>query len=97
MSKHTPGPWIISNDIDEEGFADIESKNGPLYIRVKWCQMPRPTKAVKEKLREEMRVNASLIISAPDLLALLLESQESIGGDWRARRDAAIVKATSAD
>lgn len=34
-----------------------------------------------------------LMASAPDLLALLIESQTSIGGDWRERRDAAVAKA----
>ena len=29
-----------------------------------------------------------------ELLALLVESQTSVGGDWRARRDAAIQRAT---
>lgn len=35
-----------------------------------------------------------LMAAAPDLLTLLVESQSSIGGDWRERRDAAIAKAT---
>lgn len=37
--------------------------------------------------------DALLFAAAPDLLALLIESQENIGGDWRERRDAAIAKA----
>lgn len=32
--------------------------------------------------------------AAPDLLALLIESQDNISGDWRDRRDAAVAKAT---
>lgn len=39
--------------------------------------------------------NARLIAAAPELLALLIESQDNIGGDWRARRDAAIARATT--
>ena len=35
-----------------------------------------------------------LMAAAPDLLALLVESQSFIGGDWRERRDAVIAKAT---
>lgn len=31
-----------------------------------------------------------------ELLALLVESQDGIGGDWRARRDAAVSKAQAA-
>lgn len=38
--------------------------------------------------------DANLLAAAPELLALLIESQDSIGGDWRNRRDAAIAKAT---
>ena len=37
-----------------------------------------------------------LMAAAPDLLALLVESQTSIGGDWRERRDAAVAKAIGA-
>jgi hypothetical protein len=32
----------------------------------------------------------------PEMLALLIESQSSIGGDWRQRRDAIVAKATGA-
>lgn len=38
--------------------------------------------------------DAPLLAAARELLALLIESQESIGGDWRERRDALIAKAT---
>lgn len=43
---------------------------------------------------DEIMAAAHLIAAAPELLALLVESQRSIGGDWRERRDAAIAKAT---
>lgn len=42
----------------------------------------------------EVAADAHLISAAPDLLQLLIESQTSIGGDWRERRDAAVAKAT---
>jgi RNA polymerase subunit RPABC4/transcription elongation factor Spt4 len=42
----------------------------------------------------ERRADARFIATAPDLFALLVESQTSIGGDWRKRRDALIAKAT---
>lgn len=45
-------------------------------------------------LNDVAPADAALLIAAPELLALLVESQHSIGGDWRARRDAAIAKAT---
>lgn len=41
---------------------------------------------------QERQARYRLEAAAPELLALLIESQESIGGDWRARRDAAIEK-----
>jgi hypothetical protein len=44
--------------------------------------------------RDEREDNARLIEAAPELLQLLVESQEYIGGNWRDRRDAAIAKAT---
>jgi hypothetical protein len=39
-----------------------------------------------------MTTAEKLIAAAPKLLALLIESQESIGGDWRDRRDAVIAE-----
>ena len=53
---------------------------------------------------QDMPINAEAVNAAAkhvekleaernELLALLVESQTSIGGDWRARRDAAIRKA----
>ena len=39
---------------------------------------------------------ATMMAAAPDLLSLLLESQSSIGGDWRQRRDTALANATGA-
>jgi hypothetical protein len=41
-----------------------------------------------------MTTAEKLIAAAPKLLALLIESQESIGGDWRDRRDAVIAELT---
>jgi hypothetical protein len=49
---------------------------------------------VKDRLYERETANARLIAAAPELLKLLVESQEYIGGDWRDRRDAAIAKVT---
>jgi len=41
----------------------------------------------------EAEANTDLVAAATELLALLVESQTSIGGDWRQRRDIAIAKA----
>lgn len=40
------------------------------------------------------RNDGPVLAAAHELLMLLIESQASIGGTWRARRDAAITKAT---
>lgn len=54
-----------------------------------------------QKKRDQWKVEAAeqerqrrIAEAAPNLLALLIESRTYIGGDWRERRDAAIVKAT---
>lgn len=44
------------------------------------------------RLKDQQAV-ARLIETAPDMLALLVESQDGIGGDWRDRRDAVVAKA----
>lgn len=45
-------------------------------------------------LSTNARSDGAAIAALPELLALLVESQHSIGGDWRDRRDAAIAAAT---
>ena len=40
--------------------------------------------------------DGTLMAAAPELLALLVESQSFIGGDWRERRDAVVAKVTGA-
>ena len=78
MSKHTPGPWAITNDVEEEGFADIETESGILYIRAKWGAMWGMPKGKRKKLCDEMIANAHLIAAAPELLKAL----EEMIGAW---------------
>ena len=91
--SHTPGPWHLR--VSDNGTPHIEHGDcmrddvGDLIHRV--CVMPAEITMTFNSL-----ANARLIAVAPDLLALLVESQENIGGDWRERRDAAIAKATGA-
>ena len=72
VAQHTPGPWIITNPIDEEQFADIQSLNGGLYLRAKWgdkCR--RLLKGEKSRLIHQLEIDACLITAAPDLLRAL--------------------------
>ncbi len=77
-AKHTPGPWFVRRSL---------AGGHGAYLHI--TSASRDGIAVTNKAGD-----AVLIAEAPDLLALLVESQESIGGDWRQRRDAAIAKAT---
>jgi hypothetical protein len=84
MSKlnHTPGPWHVIKKQSRVGYADYE---------VAWSE---DGELVCDIVYHEG--DANLIAAAPDLLALLIESQNNIGGDWRERRDAIIRKAMGA-
>lgn len=93
MSKHTPAPWLHTNDIAEEGFADIESKYGSLYIRAKWGAMGRLQKGKKKELQQEMAANARLIAASPNMLAALhVIASQSLGEDWTAEQALAFIK-----
>lgn len=70
-----------------------------------YCGIHDPLKNAKKaaereaqwaKEREESARKFRLTQAAPEMLALLIESQASIGGDWRERRDAIITKLTEA-
>ena len=90
MSKHTPGPWIAEQQINQDG------KSLPMFDI--WTNSDKP------KYIGEMPIgsNARLIAAAPDLLAalfeLLAESEEFHNPNtegWNMAR-AAIAKATGA-
>jgi hypothetical protein len=78
--RHTPGPWRVHAD-GETVFSE-----SPIH-RVANCT----TKSVGLYQRQR-RANARLIAAAPELLELLQESQISIGGDWRERRDSLVAR-----
>jgi hypothetical protein len=86
-AKHTPGPWKVV-PTGYTGRASAKYVIVPEYGA-------RAVAHIKHSTVSPMQANARLIAEAPELLALLIESQHSIGTDWRARRDAAIAKATS--
>lgn len=84
MNKHTAGEWHVGGQqkctiYDKFGQRIANSFEGVMATH---------------RTDIECEANARLIAAAPQLLALLVESQRSIGGDWRERRDSAIAKAT---
>lgn len=85
MSKHTPGPWIAHSLV-------VSEQGQPIGRYRDICHCGIGMRAPADV--EESVANARLIAAAPELLALLIDSQIFIGGDWRERRDAAIAKAT---
>lgn len=61
---HTPGPWKIATFDGPNQYASIEAENENESVRI--CDIPSWPCAVYE-----MRANACLIASAPDLLDAL--------------------------
>jgi len=61
-TPHTPGPWEVATFDGPNEYASIESENESVRI----CDIPSWPCAV-----DEMRANAHLIASAPDLLSTL--------------------------
>lgn len=86
MTTHSPGPWsaesAMSSDLHHVRYITADGKIiASVRHRI-------------EHSMDEAIANAKLMASAPALLTLLVESQTSIGGDWRQRRDATIAKVT---
>lgn len=92
MSKHTPGPWQYRTIDGSIGGID-DAKGNPVGQSFAVLIEGKRNIPVIFKANRERIANAMLMAAAPELLALLIESQENIGGDWRERRDAAIAKA----
>jgi hypothetical protein len=86
QTKHTPGPWV-RRGADTYRW-QIETV-GDVRKATVIARITTPSKGGPDA----SDANANLIAAAPDMLALLIESQANIGGDWRERRDAAIKKA----
>lgn len=63
--KHTPGPWVVKPDLDENGLGSFGiCKDGDSTLAVT-CGRVTP------RLIEKARANAQLIAAAPDLLQAL--------------------------
>lgn len=93
MSKHTPGPWIISQDDEFLHVYDVMTPTG-YYVA-------STHDGVEGKCNSE--ANARLIAAAPDLLEALQMVSEYIrtmkqdGHQYVVAIDAAIAKATGND
>jgi hypothetical protein len=88
-ATHTPGPWETDRNNTHAGQIAVVHN----CLNDDWVEIWSPVWPDGEARQE---ANARLIAAAPELLALLVESQDSIGGDWRERRDALVAKATGA-
>ena len=81
--KHTPGPWRAHS---------VFINNAPNRMIVQRAVWGGINVADCGEVSDETAANARLIAAAPELLKLLKESQDSIAGDWRARRDALLAR-----
>jgi hypothetical protein len=98
MSKHTPGPWELSEAQYKDGFGT--------YRRVEQVEQFGDVvasvcirHAVNHTLNACGDANARLIAAAPELLEMLVEAANfiqpySVGQELLERIDAAIAKAT---
>jgi len=101
MNKHTPGPWMLCNNIHygwkTNPFSVCVSKKGVHGTAV--ANIP----ARQTISREEAQANARLISAAPDLLDCLLTMPQSIGysdqdyWDWIDKVNLALKKALGED
>lgn len=94
MSKHTPGPWIVSSQHN-----DWHDKMDGVIVRS--CNNDEIRPAGAQTLGDEM-ADLLLIAAAPDLLEALRQIVEQHGqwnnGIWAANiARAAIAKATGAE
>lgn len=69
MSKHTPGPWEISNRIGRKNELGIIASAAPCIIAVMGNQKEWPVEA---------HANARLIKAAPDMLKALIDASLSL-------------------
>jgi hypothetical protein len=81
-AAHTPGPWTIYENPESHYRLEVVANTKVKRERVV-CRVGGP----------DGEDNARLIAAAPDLLAACLDCMEN-RGDWGARMNAAIAKAT---
>ena len=80
-TKHTPGPWHIH---DDKGCRWIETSKDDVIARV-----------FKEGTREQFEANSCVLVTAPEMLAALMDAHPHIADDaLRARVGNLIAKAT---
>jgi hypothetical protein len=84
-SAHTPGPWRFA--LGAFNNPSHDDKSGAIVAGEDEWNIAEVCGDVWEH-----EANARLIAAAPELLELLRESQDYIGGDWRERREALIAR-----
>jgi hypothetical protein len=67
MSKHTPGPWTVDEEILHEGKLHVAGRSATVEAGDKGiCKLIRHSQSTHDPVSE---ANARLIAAAPDLLA----------------------------
>jgi hypothetical protein len=83
VSAHTPGPWIVKQDVYRSGDIDVFARKvqyvGTHVAHV--CVRKEPDDG--DLPREQALANARLIAAAPDMLALLRDLEWSRLNDGR--------------
>ena len=89
MSGYTKGPWKL----DKEDTSERGEYTPPQVFSIADIDNPKIvcTLAVRNGVTEID--NGKLIACAPEMAEMLMESRDSIGGDWRDRREALLKKA----
>lgn len=67
QAKHTPGPWVVWNDREDDG-ATIANEDGRKLARVNADTI---SEDLDETLSPEGKANARLIAAAPEMFAAL--------------------------
>lgn len=94
MTEYTKGPWFARGD-GYQAWTFDGGFNGRIMSADEQIIYAGPSsfKSLRGMTEKEALANAHLIAAAPELFELLKESQETIGGDWRERRDKILDKA----
>ena len=85
----TPGPWYVdrTNDRRSRGYIRETQRMAGTDRHIAIAKIN-----YSGRTWSEAEDNARLVAFAPDMFALLAESRENVGPEWRAQRDALLEK-----